>query len=43
MKDIKSILFDEEIIAIEAEYNNVIDNTLAIQAEEEKVTIDYAK
>lgn len=43
MKKMEGIVLDEELIAIEAMFNNVIDDTLAIQAEEEKVTINYAK
>lgn len=43
MKKMEGIVLDEELIAIEAKFNNVIDDTLAIQAEEEKVTFNYAK
>ena len=40
---VEGIVTDNERIAIEARFNNVIDNTLAIQAKEEIVIIEYVK
>lgn len=40
---VEGIVTDNERIAIEAMFNNVIDNTIKIQAIEEKVIIEYVK
>jgi hypothetical protein len=40
---VEGIVTDNERIAIEAMFNNVIDNTIEIQATEEKVIIEYVK
>lgn len=40
---VEGIVTDNERIAIEAMLNNVIDNTIEIQAIEEKVIIEYVK
>lgn len=40
---VEGIVIDNEHIAIEAMFNNVIDNTIGIQAIEEKVIIEYVK
>lgn len=40
---VEGIVTDNERIAIEAMFNNVIDNTIEIQAIEEKVIIKYVK
>lgn len=40
---VEEIVTDDERIAIEAMFNNVIDDTLAIQAKEEIVIIEYVK
>lgn len=40
---VEGIVTDSERIAIEAMFNNVIDNTIEIQAIEEKVSIEYVK
>ena len=39
----EGIVIDNEHIAIGAMFNNVIDNTIEIQAIEEKVIIEYVK
>lgn len=39
----EGIIIDNERIAIEAMFNNVIDDTLDIQAKEERVIIEYVK
>lgn len=39
----EGIIIDNERIAIEAMFNNVIDDTLDIQAREEKVIIKYVE
>lgn len=40
---VEGIVIDNERIAIEAMFNNVIDNTIEIQVIEEKVIIEYVK
>ena len=40
---VEGIVTDSERIAIEAMFNNVIDNTIEIQTIEEKVIIEYVK
>ena len=40
---VEGIVTDNVRIAIEAMFNNVIDNTIEIQAIEEKVIIEYVK
>ena len=40
---VEGIVTDNERIAIEAMFNDVIDNTIKIQAIEEKVIIEYVK
>lgn len=40
---VEGIVTDNERIAIEAMFNNVIDNTIEIQAIEEKAIIEYVK
>ena len=40
---VEGIVTDNERIAIEDMFNNVIDNTIEIQAIEEKVIIEYVK
>lgn len=40
---VEGIVTDNERIAIEAMFNNVIDITIEIQAIEEKVIIEYVK
>ena len=40
---VEGIVTDSERIAIEAMFNNVIDNTIEIQAIEEKVIIEHVK
>lgn len=39
----EGIVIDNERIAIEAMFNNIIDDTIEIQAIEEKVIIEYVK
>lgn len=40
---VEEIVTDNERIVIEAMFNNVIDDTIEIQAKEEKVIIEYVK
>lgn len=40
---VEGIVTDSERIVIETMFNNVIDNTIEIQAIEEKVIIEYVK
>lgn len=40
---VEGIATDNERIVIEAMFNNVIDDTIEIQAKEEKVIIEYVK
>jgi hypothetical protein len=40
---VEGIVIDNECIVIEAMFNNVIDDTIEIQAIEEKVIIEYVK
>lgn len=40
---VEGIITDNECIVIEAMFNNVIDDTIEIQAIEEKVIIEYVK
>ena len=40
---VEGIVTDNECIVIEAMLNNVIDDTIEIQAIEEKVIIEYVK
>lgn len=40
---VEGIVTDNERIAIEAMFNDIIDNTIEIQAIEEKVIIEYVK
>ena len=39
----EGLVIDNERIAIEAMFNNIIDDTIEIQAIEEKVIIEYVK
>lgn len=40
---VEGIVIDNERIATEAMFNNIIDDTIEIQAIEEKVIIEYVK
>lgn len=40
---VEGIVIDNERIAIEAMFNNIIDDTIEVQAIEEKVIIEYVK
>lgn len=40
---VEGIVTDNERIVIEAMFNNIIDDTIEIQAIEEKVIIEYVK